>query len=146
MAANRIKLLRTVSYCVSIFLPPLKQHHTVQKMVVLRSGKITKATVLVKRKKTNKLFAIYGIRECSVKLNRLNVGQKKSIDKKKTAAIPSKTIKTIGTNNKKTIEKLINLIWNELTTHSYVIGPSVIVLAKMPNYRPWPARINTMYI
>lgn len=105
-------------------------------MAVLRSGKNTKDSTrcLIKKRKNkrfNDMFLQYGIKECSVKLNRINTSNLKSLK-----PINNKKIVTIYQPN---------VIWNELITHSYVLGPGAIVLAKMIKYRPWPARINTMY-
>lgn len=38
-----------------------------------------------------------------------------------------------------------NSIWHTLTSHTYQLYPTNIVLAKMASFRPWPARINSIY-
>lgn len=38
-----------------------------------------------------------------------------------------------------------NRIWSDLISREYNLAPGVLVLAKMNGFRPWPARVNTVY-
>lgn len=118
-------------------------------MVVLRSGKhVRLSQKYLTKSKQKKLFKKYSIKECSIKLHRINVSQQnKKLNKYNLRSAKNLTsVIAIPVREKKVaISFESNTIWNSLVGHEYLLAPSVIVLAKMNNYRPWPARINTIY-
>lgn len=129
-------------------------------MAVLRSGKNT----IIKRKATtvNKIHPKYKFKECSIKLNRLsqseiqshlqpsslsssskyNLRQKKV---QKNAPIPCTSIQVNVNERQVAVVPKSNVIWRDLLKQTYDFRPTDIVLAKMANFRPWPARINSIY-
>lgn len=117
-------------------------------MAILRSGKITKTCKkTITKSKTKILLMKYGIRECFVKLNRVEK-DRIQISTKYNFRLRNKieTKPLIVANKKKEIACLMERnIWNDLTNGQYTLGPGVVVLAKMNKYKPWPARINTIY-
>lgn len=123
-------------------------------MAVLRSGKITRSNKrTITKSKAKKMFLQFGIKDCVVKIDRLTGDQTQKMKKCQRYALRSR--KNIDSTPPLTlipvIEKKISIlsktsiIWNELTNREYVLLPGAIVLAKMNKFRPWPARINTIY-
>lgn len=101
----------------------------------------------------NNLFKKFGIKECKVKLYRVETHRKESRYnlRSRTNSNPLESVVKIAMSPKLLKTKQIarisheNIIWNELISRDYVLGPGVFVMAKMSKYRPWPARINTIY-
>lgn len=122
-------------------------------MAVLRSGKITKhVNKSIKKSKLKKIFLEFGIKDCVVKIDRMNnsKSQKMKICQRYALRshknIDSTSLPLVTMNEKKiSIASKSNIIWKELTTREYVLFPGAIVLAKMNKFRPWPARVNTIY-
>lgn len=136
-------------------------------MAVLRNGKITninKNPIVKKRNaknaKTKHLLKQHGIKHCVVKINRINMNQidacpsnvsrARDVRSKNTStkhdACNSNLIVNTKVNKKEiAIVSQSNAIWNQLISQQYTLGPGVIVLAKMNSYKPWPARINSVY-
>lgn len=121
-------------------------------MAVLRSGKITS----IRNRKSKDLLKKLNIKECRVKLDRINAHQIVSYrasgynlrSRSKLCSLDKVIKSPVSVNNgKKQIahKNHENVIWNEMISREYVLGPGVIVMAKMNKYRPWPARINTIY-
>lgn len=129
-------------------------------MAVLRSGKktnFTRKSILNKKK----ILEDFGIKECFIKLDRvssldrvsvpvmrknINVSESKPNlrPRKKKSTVLSIPVKPVS---EKRIVNVCqsNKIWNDLISREYTLAPGVIVLAKMTSFRPWPARINTVY-
>lgn len=122
-------------------------------MAILRSGKHTRIVQkTITKSKTKKLFKKYAIKDCFINLERINSDQNvkpkkrirynlrsnKNVDETPLAIVPVKEKKLV-------IVCESNRIWNELICREYLLAPGVIVLAKMNKFRPWPARINTIY-
>lgn len=122
-------------------------------MAILRSGKHTRIVQkTITKSKTKKLFKKFAIKDCFINLERIKSDQN---------VIPKKRIRYNLRSNKNVEEpplaivpvrekKLVivcesNRIWNELISREYLLAPGVIVIAKMNKFRPWPARINTIY-
>lgn len=122
-------------------------------MAVLRSGKITKhVNKSINKSKLKKIFLEFGIKDCVVKIDRMNnsKSQKMKICQRYALRshknIDSTSLPLVTMNEKKiSIASKSNIIWKELTTREYVLFPGAIVLAKMNKFRPWPARVNTIY-
>lgn len=115
-------------------------------MAILRSGKITNPTA--SRKKVRKPKKNLKLKPCFVRIERLNVDQINLLSggnrnkySLRTRIVRQATI--IVPKQKKISES--NQIWKNLIEREYVLGPGCMVLAKMNNYRPWPARINSIY-
>lgn len=125
-------------------------------MVVTRSGKkTTLETVKILNKKNEKQK--FKLRELTIRLKKLSPDELKSLmfpakrynlrvnssknEQRKTVVEPSKS-KRIAVISRS------NFVWNLITSRtneSYQLYPSEIVLAKMNNFRPWPARVNSVY-
>lgn len=137
--------------------------HCVLNMAVLRSGKntvIKKNNLKPKKSRRGKLTELhkYKITECTIKLERLT---KVEINKYLSNSLASqyslrqrnvsKTIPNIPKLSNVDEKRLVkvsqsNLIWRELSSlNSCVFHPTEIVLAKMDSFRPWPARINSVF-
>lgn len=147
---------------VMLALEPLFSIHTLKTtikiMAVLRSGKIIKAK---KQTKINRQHRKYKLKDFSINLYRLNSDEiqkylhppakKYFLRSKKTE--PKENIantscnKNIGKEKKQVATiSAVNVIWKELTNQSNDLQRNYIVLAKMGNFRPWPARINSIYV
>lgn len=128
-------------------------------MAVLRSGKNTvfkKNEPKVKRNKST-LKQSYKLREFSIKLKRISDTELQKYMQPKATRYhlrhrtadknsSSKSIIQSNPNNKTVaVVSTSNVIWRDLINGSHVFRPTDIVLAKMGNFRPWPARINSVY-
>lgn len=123
-------------------------------MAVLRNGKNTRIANQKneRRSKTKDLFKKYKLKECVVQLSRLNThqinsGRRYNLRSQSNSQSKPSDNKIITIKSKKQVAVVsnVNIIWNGLISRQYVMCPGVIVLAKMSNYKPWPARINTIY-
>lgn len=142
-------------------------------MAVLRNGKLTNIQnnkVVRKRRnaknaKLNDLLTQYKIQHCVVKLNKIDVNKLNARSheisqfddtssyslrpriNRDVCLTVNKTNEKRNSSKAKQIAKMsyTNIIWNEISNREYILGPGVIVLAKMNSYKPWPARINTLY-
>lgn len=128
-------------------------------MVVTRSGK--KTTFLKKIKKSNEKFKKFKLRELTIQLKRLRPDELQSHlnmqTKKYNLRVRNAQAKQVQmpqwnrsveqpVKSKQIVNVSIsNAIWNSLTDQTHKFFPSDIVLAKMANFRPWPARINSIY-
>lgn len=142
-------------------------------MAVLRNGKLTNIqsnTVVKKRRnaknpKLNDLLKQHRIKHCVVEINKINVNQlivrshevtqfndyclnslRPRINRDACLTV-NKTIEKRNASKAKQIatKSYKNIIWNGISNREYTLGSGVIVFAKMNSYKPWPARINTLY-
>lgn len=128
-------------------------------MAVLRSGKKTNDSHSTKKtiskSKAKQMILKYGIKECVVKINRMNVKQIENLrtqryhlrirTRNKNDVAKPKPLVMVPVTKQLAIASETCRIWKELTAQQYFLAPSVVVLAKMNSFRPWPARINTIY-
>lgn len=122
-------------------------------MVTLRGGKVTKGVKKnFAKSKAKQMYLQYGIKECVVKINRLNVKHLENLriskrynlrTRKNTANSPPKVVNPVV--KQRAIVSDTSPIWKELTAQQNVFSPGDTVLAKMNTFRPWPARVNTVY-
>lgn len=130
-------------------------------MVVLRNGKkcgdgANKKSV---QKRKNVKFAVHVCRDITIKLNRLSKSEIELHTKPKAVNKYNLRLRTEkphtehktsvrgSTSNKIVAVSTANVIWNELVScnEKKAIYPSEIVLARMNTFRPWPARVNSIY-
>lgn len=113
-------------------------------MAVLRSGKVTNFEKRNEKKSINK----FKKPNIVIKIHRLTKSEIEKEIKKSVASGSKQKAKfvknTLKVANKKKLSTP-NEIWNNLINHEYILGPGIFVLAKMNEYRPWPARINSIY-
>lgn len=127
-------------------------------MIVLRCGKkLCYQSIDTKRKRTKKLrkeIKKYNIRDVSVNLKRLSPEEINILIRPKILCSTNKISNAPITVNRCVEKKitlpvkkiaLANIIWKQLTSNIYDFMPTEIVLAKMNTFRPWPARINSIY-
>lgn len=95
-------------------------------MAVLRNGKIAK--VHIRKRKMNNLFKKFGIKECKVKLYRVETHRKESRYnlRSRTNSNPLESVVKIAMSPKLLKTKQIarisheNIIWNEVISRDYV--------------------------
>lgn len=126
-------------------------------MAVLRSGKNT----IIKKKeiKIQKINRKYKLKEFEIKLVRLRQCEIQKYLQSSSSSKYNLRQRTIRTNTPElntqvqinakerqvaNIQKS-NVIWRNLIKQTYELRPTDIVIAKMGSFRPWPARINSIY-
>lgn len=126
-------------------------------MAVLRSGKKTKcADVLKKTTRKKSIKHNFKLKDLTVKIKRLSPSEIESLlgtpTKKynlraKKSHVIQRNVNKVVVNSKQMVRvSTSNTIWCTLTTRiNEPLYPTEIVLAKMNKYRPWPARINSIY-
>lgn len=127
-------------------------------MAVLRNGKISKITEQKKRSVNKRNKMKFEQKSLTIKLKRLSPNDinlllnppKLSKYNLRSHNQASKLIvenSVISVNEKQlaTISKS-NLIWNQIINRSNEdFHPTQLILAKMSHFRPWPARINSVF-
>lgn len=129
-------------------------------MAVLRSGKITRSNINAKKNRS-RLTHKYNLKEFHIKVKRLSEHEiklltrpkKNNLRHRQTLNIPiesknsisiEKSLQPLSTKGLKKVATS-KIIWQQLTSHHYEFVPTELVLAKMNNFRPWPAKINSVY-
>lgn len=123
-------------------------------MAVLRNGKSTNQNnrKVVKKSNFNKKLT----RELCIKLKRLSPieiekltktpAQRYNLRMRVIQTTQAKINKDCVSSEKKLASlSRANEIWSDLVNRQYELYPSEIILAKMNNFRPWPARVNSIY-
>lgn len=125
-------------------------------MAILRSGKITKIVKNPKRK-PKKNVKIYNLKSARIVLKKLSVDEINSLCNPRynfrSRAVKSPVIeqravvaKTKRNENHQTIQLVSSNMWKDLLNkNNSILRSGVYVMAKMESYRPWPARINSIY-
>lgn len=122
-------------------------------MAKLRNGKNTNCEKIKKPKQEQ----IFKLKEFSIKLKKMttseiislmNPPKKRLIRNRQKANIGTEIIEEkspplTGTNTVSNVTA--SVIWKNITNRSEILYPTEIVLAKMTSFRPWPARINSVY-
>lgn len=127
-------------------------------MAVLRSGKVTKSRAKIKKSR-NGIIQKYNLKECSIKVQKLSQHEINSFLQPKKYNLRDRAEKITVQSTSQPVEKGLQsvhttslkkvatsqVIWHQLTNRQYEFHPTEIVLAKMNKYRPWPAKINSVY-
>lgn len=122
-------------------------------MAKLRSGKNTNCEKIKKSKPKQN----FELKEFSIKLKKMTTSEINSLlNSPKKCLVRNRQQKNIETQIVKeksppltttnTVSNVTaNVIWKNITNRSELLFPTEIVLAKMTGFRPWPARINSVY-
>lgn len=127
-------------------------------MAVLRSGKVTKSRAKIKKSR-NGIIQKSNLKECSIKVQKLSQHEINSFLQPKKYNLRDRAEKITVQSTSQPVEKGLQsvhttslkkvatsqVIWHQLTNRQYEFHPTEIVLAKMNKYRPWPAKINSVY-
>lgn len=110
-----------------------------EKKTIRKKPKLRELTIRLKRFSPDELQSLLKMPEKKYHLRPRNA-QARQVQKQQTSRIsePVKSRKIVNISAS-------NAIWNSLTDETHQFYPSDIVLAKMGNFRPWPARINSIY-
>lgn len=93
------------------------------------------------------------LKSCFVKIKKLSSNEISallknacdSISKNQNSSVLSSKETIINSKKTSALAFTSSVIWNSLTTKHFNLTPGVIVFAKLKSYRPWPARINSIY-
>lgn len=135
-------------------------------MAVLRSGKITRVNTQTRNRNRN--AHKYRLKEFNIEVKRLSENEIRLLSRPKKYNLRFR-VEKIATNTRDNPLQLSNtgeknvenqmqrvpthlktiatskIIWNELSNRHYEFHPTELVLARMNTFRPWPAKINSVY-